>query len=95
LKKRELVMTFKAVRSFAPEYLSNLFMPATFNNDYSLRSNNRNLCLKNLRRILWKIVSLIVVHHHGINYLCKYKGDNYNQLSIDSFKSTINGYFMS
>jgi hypothetical protein len=52
LKKRELVMTFEAVRSIAPEYLSNLFMPATFNNDYSLRSNNRNLCLKNLRRIL-------------------------------------------
>ena len=33
LKKRELVMTFKAIRSFAPEYLSNLFT-ATFNNDY-------------------------------------------------------------
>jgi hypothetical protein len=35
LKKSERVMTFKADRSFAPQYLSNLFT-TTFNNDYSL-----------------------------------------------------------
>jgi hypothetical protein len=93
LKKRELVMTFKAIRSFAPEYLSNLFT-ATFNNDYSLRSNNRNLCLKKPKTNFMKN-SFSYRGSSSWNKLPMQIRDNYNRLSIDSFKSTINGYFKS
>jgi hypothetical protein len=80
LKKRELLMTFKAIRSFAPEYLSNLFT-ATFNNDYSLRSN-----------IFYSISYRGSSSWNKLPMQIRY---NYSQLSIDSFKSTINGYFKS
>ena len=86
-------MTFKAIRSFAPEYLSNLFT-ATFNNDYSLRSNNRNLCLKKPKTNFMKN-SFSYRGTSSWNKLPMQIRDNYNQLSIDSFKSTINGYFKS
>ena len=42
LKKREHIMTFKALRGDTPRYLSDLFVPS-HNDMYQLRSNDRKL----------------------------------------------------
>ena len=42
LKKREHIMTFKALRDDTPRYLSDLFVPS-HNDMYQLRSNDRKL----------------------------------------------------
>ena len=41
LKKRQHIMTFKALRGETPNYLSDLFV-ASHNDTYQLRSNDRN-----------------------------------------------------
>ena len=42
LKKREHIMTFKALRDDTPRYLSDLFVPS-HNDTYQLRTNDRKL----------------------------------------------------
>ena len=44
LRKREILMTFKAIRCIAPEYVSNMFSHHQ-NNNYEMRSNMRKLVL--------------------------------------------------
>ena len=42
LRKMEILMTFKAIRCIAPEYVSNMFSHRQ-NNNYEMRSNMRIL----------------------------------------------------
>ena len=44
IKKRELVMTFKALGGMAPEYLAQMFH-VSVNQTYQLRNNNQKLYL--------------------------------------------------
>ena len=44
-KKREDIMTFKALRCMTPKYISDLFLPS-FNSNYKLRSNGNKLDLE-------------------------------------------------
>jgi hypothetical protein len=52
-KKRELVMTFKALRGMAPEYLTQMFHVA-LNKTYQLRNNDQKLYEPKLTTIFLK-----------------------------------------
>jgi hypothetical protein len=52
-KKRELVMTFKALRGMAPEYLTQMFH-VSVNQTYQLRNNHQKLYLPKPKTIFLK-----------------------------------------
>ena len=90
LKKREHIMTFKALRGDTPRYVSDLFVPS-HNYMYQLRSNDRKLHTEKpntnfLKKsfsyrgaVSWNSTSKIV--------------DVHDQLSLPSFKTLINHYY--
>ena len=73
-KKREDIMTFKALRCMTPKYISDLFLPS-FNSNYKLRSNGNKLDLELFARawewprrintsrasVTWSIVAFVNV----------------------------------
>jgi hypothetical protein len=81
LRKREHIMTFKALRGKTPNYLSDLFV-AIHNDTYKLRSNDRKLFKLNKPDTIFMKNSLpaeIV--------------DIYDQLSLYCFKTLINHHY--
>ena len=72
LKKREVIMTFKALTGRLPQYLVKLFTRCQ-NNNYNLRSNQTKLALPKpyLRQISSKGASRIELRNRGTNFQVK------------------------
>ena len=91
LKKREHIMTFKALRGDTPKYLSDLFVPS-HNDMYQLRSNDRKLhAEKTNTNFLKKSFS-----YRGAvswNSLPGEIVDLHDQPSLPSYKTLINHYY--
>jgi hypothetical protein len=64
LKKREMIMTFKALQGQLPEFMTNIFK-ICLNDMYPLRSNNCKLYLENPKTASRRNRFHIEVLHHG------------------------------
>jgi hypothetical protein len=91
LKKREHIMTFKALRGETPNYLSDLFA-VSHNESYQLRSNDRKLYLEkpNTNFLKSSFSYRVAV---SWNNLPGEIVDVYDQLSFSSFKTLINHHY--
>ena len=68
LKRREIIMSFKALTDRLPTYLQELFIKCN-NDNYYLRSNNSKLALpKPKTNLLKRSFSYIGQHKGGTNY---------------------------
>jgi hypothetical protein len=84
LKKREVIMTFKALTGRLPQYLVKLFTRCQ-NNNYNLRSNQTKLALPKPKTNFLKR-SFSYRASKSWNELSSETIENYNELSILSFK---------
>jgi hypothetical protein len=84
LKKREVIMTFKALTGRLPQYLVKLFTRCQ-NNNYNLRSNQTKLALPKPKTNFLKR-SFSYRAAKSWNELSSETIENYNELSILSFK---------
>ena len=91
LKKREIIMTFKAIQDELPGYMSEMF---TFNHNdmYQLRSNDCKLYLRKPNTDFMK-KSFSYRGASAWNNLPNNVVNCYNELSIRSFKTLINNHF--
>ena len=91
LKKREISMTFKALKRQLPEYISDMFT-VTNNATYSLRSNDRKLHSNKPNTDFMKKSFSYRAAFAWNNLPCDVVSD-YESLSIARFKNLINNYF--
>lgn len=84
LKKRETIMTFKAITGQAPSYLTELFTECE-NNYYGLRSNNTKFALPKPRTNFLKR-SFSYRAAKSWNELPHDITDDFNKLSVNTFK---------
>lgn len=91
LKKREQIMTFKALRGETPNYLSDLFA-VSHNEIYQLRSNDRKIDLEKPNTNFLKS-SFSYRGAVSWNNLPAEIVDVYDQLSLSSFKTLINQHY--
>ena len=90
LKKRELLLTFKAIRGWAPKYITDHFTILQ-NNVYELRNNDKKLYLPKPKTNFLKSVFIYrpsklwsSLPHNIIN--------NFNTLSLNSFTNLTHDY---
>ena len=67
LKRREIIMSFKALTDRLPSYLQELFIKCN-NDNYYLRSNNSKLALQNQKLTFLKEAFRIEQYKGGTNY---------------------------
>jgi hypothetical protein len=91
LKKREMIMTFKALQGQLPELMTNIFK-ICLNDMYPLRSNNCKLYLEKPKTDFMK-KSFSYRGAASWNNLPNDVTNNYNELSISNFKTLVNNYF--
>ena len=87
LKKREHIMTFKALRSDTPRNLSDLFVPS-HNDMYQLRNDDRKLRTEKPNTNFWK-KSFPYRGAVSWNSFPSEIVDVQNQLSLPSFKTLL------
>ena len=91
LKKREMIMTFKALQGQLRECMTNIFK-ICLNGMYPLRSNNCKLYLEKRKTDFLK-KSFSYRGDASWNNLPNDVTNNYKELSIINFKTLINNYF--
>ena len=91
LKKREHIMTFKALRGDTARYLSDLFVPS-HNDIYQLRSNNRKPYMEKPQ---YKLLEKSFSYRGAVfwNSLPSEIVDVQDQISLLYFKTLINHYY--
>jgi hypothetical protein len=95
LKKREMIMTLKALQGQLPECMTNIFkicLNDMYPRDYPLRSNNCKLYLEKPKTDFLK-KSFSYRGAASWNNLPNDVTNNYKELSISNFKTLINNYF--
>lgn len=93
LLKRDILMTFKAIRCVAPEYINKMFKHCN-NENYQMRSNRHKLILdkpnKNFMKKSFSYRGACAWNNLPNDFTCKYK-----QLSIGHFKTLLSNYLKS